>query len=333
MPRVGWASRLPYFASRGIHTDTEGILNACDHPPGAARAAQHGRRAAHPTRDTPSRSRSGYLCERGSERVSKISFQRRERRANREDRGGILLPSSAELSDSSASSALKKGIHRALLVALSLIALLLSSAITHAQQLSADDEKALLTRLREQRAQFPALTADFTEERTTHLLNKPIRGTGTIAFHAPGKFRREIKGASPSLTVCNGRELWIYYPNFSEAEHYTLGRKQFFDDSLAALTAGLNFQDVEKFFRISPAREGTGYRIVLTPKSSGLRRILTSLTVWMNADAVIEKTDATLPKGDRISTTYRNVRTLKTVDVKFDFAPPSGAHVSTPLGD
>ena len=47
-----------------------------------------------------------------------------------------------------------------------------------AQQLSADEERALLTKLREQRAQFPALTADFTEERTTHLLNKPIRGTG-----------------------------------------------------------------------------------------------------------------------------------------------------------
>ena len=202
-----------------------------------------------------------------------------------------------------------------------------------AQQLSADEERALLTKLREQRAQFPSLTADFTEERTTHLLNKPIRSTGTIAFHAPGKFRRELRGTSPSLTVCNGAELWIFYPNFSEAEHYTLGRKQFFDDSLAALTAGLNFDGVDKFFRISPAREGIGYRILLTPKSSSLRRILTSLTVWLNADAIVEKTDATLPKGDRISTTYRNVRTLRNTDAKFDFTPPPGAHVSTPLGE
>ena len=218
-------------------------------------------------------------------------------------------------------------------VASFLLSLIALAASAPAQQLSADEEKALITKLREQRAQFPAVTADFTEERTTHLLNKPIRGTGTIAFHAPGKFRRELKGSSPSLTVCNGTELWIFYANFNEAEHYTLGRKQFFDDSLAALTAGLNFQDVDKFFRIALAREGTGYRIVLTPKSSGIRRLLTSLTVWLNADAIIEKTDATLPKGDRISTTYRNVRAQKSVDAKFDFTPPSGAHVSTPLGD
>ena len=215
----------------------------------------------------------------------------------------------------------------------SLAALIFPTTVARAQQLSAEEEKGLLTKLRGQRAQFPALTAEFTEERTTHLLNKPIRGTGTIVFHAPGKFRRELKGTSPSLTVCNGAELWIFYPNFSEAEHYTLGRKQFFDDSLAALTAGLNFDGVDKFFRISPAREGTGWRILLTPKSSSLRRILTSLTVWLNADAIVEKTDATLPKGDRISTAYRNVRSLKTTDAKFDFTPPSGAHVSTPLGD
>ena len=214
-----------------------------------------------------------------------------------------------------------------------LLALILLTAVAAAQQLTADDEKALLARLRDQRAEFPALTASFTEERTTRLLNKPVRSTGTIAFHAPAKFRRELTGSSPSLTVCNGAELWIYYPNFSEAEHYTLGKKQFFDDSLAALTAGLNFQDVEKFFRISPAREGTGWRIVLTPKSAGVRRFMTSLTVWLNADALIEKTEATLPKGDRITTVYRNVRPQKSVEAKFDFTPPKGTHISTPLGD
>ena len=215
----------------------------------------------------------------------------------------------------------------------SLAALIHFAPIATAQQLSADDEKALLTKLREQRSQFPALTADFTEERTTHLLKTPIRSAGTIAFHAPNKFRRDLRGQSPSLTVCNGTELWIYYPAFKEAEHYTLGRKQFFDDSLAALNAGLNFQNVDKFFRIAPVREGTGYRIVLTPKSGGLRRLLTTLTVWMNADAVIEKSDAVLPKGDRISTTYRNVRMLKNVEAKFDFTPPSDARVSMPLGE
>ena len=53
--RVGWASRLPYFASRGIHPCVERNSFALGCPPGATRDARHGRRDAHPTRCTPSR--------------------------------------------------------------------------------------------------------------------------------------------------------------------------------------------------------------------------------------------------------------------------------------
>jgi hypothetical protein len=49
-------------------------------------------------------------------------------------------------------------------------------------------------KLQRHRAKFPSLTADFTEEKTTHLLNKPLIGNGTIAFQTPNKFRRELKG-------------------------------------------------------------------------------------------------------------------------------------------
>ena len=212
---------------------------------------------------------------------------------------------------------------------LSLLAAL--TPLACAQQLTPAEEKSLLAKLHEQREQFPALTAEFTEERTTRLLNKPLVGTGTIAFQAPNKFRRELKGQSPSLTVCNGSELWIHYPKFQEAEHYALGKRQFFDDSLAALTAGLNFQQVEKYFRVAASHDGSGYQIVLTPKSGSLRQILTSLTVSLNAEAIIEKTDAVLPKGEHVATSYKNVRPAKQSGAKFDFTPPADTHVSTPL--
>lgn len=217
----------------------------------------------------------------------------------------------------------------------SLIKFTLSLALApllHAQDLSADEQKAHVAKLQQHRAQNPALAADFTEEKTTHLLNKPITSNGTIAFQTPNKFRRELKGNSPSLTVCNGSELWIYYPNFKQAEHYTLGQRQSFDDNLAALTAGLNFTDVEKYFRLAAAKDGAATRITLTPKNSSLKRVLTTLTVWLDAEGTVQKTDSTLPKGDRIVTTFRNVRASKQSDAKFDYTPPADAQISTPLG-
>ena len=189
-----------------------------------------------------------------------------------------------------------------------------------------------MERLQAHRAKFPALTADFTEEKTTHLLNKPLISQGAIAFQTPNKFRRDIKGSSPSVTVSNGEKLWIYYPNFKEAELYTLGQRQFFDDSIAALTAGLNFDHVGDFYRYRAFRETDGYRVALSPKSGGLKRMVKELAVWVDDDFKIQKTEATLPKDDRVVTTYRNQRPTPLAASTFDFTPPADAHISQPLG-
>ncbi len=214
----------------------------------------------------------------------------------------------------------------------SLLLLLLLPTMLRAAALSPAETADLLEHLQEHREKFPSLTADFTEERATRLLNKPLKTEGTLAFHAPNKFRREVKGATPSLTVSDGRRLWIYYPNFKEAELYTLGQRAFFDDSIAALTAGLNFQHVAEFYRYEAAGEGSGFRIVLTPKTSGLKRMLQSLTVWVDRDYRIERTEVALPKGDRLVTQYRNQRPTPLPASTFEFTPPPGAHVSQPLG-
>src|SRR2546430_3965840 len=50
------------------------------------------------------------------------------------------------------------------------------------------------------------------------LMKKPILSAGKVWFQPPNKFRREVTGSSPSLTVSDGRQLWIYYPSFKSAE-------------------------------------------------------------------------------------------------------------------
>lgn len=210
--------------------------------------------------------------------------------------------------------------------------LLLSTLPARAADLSPAETQALMKNLQEHRAKFPSLSADFIEERTTHLLTKPLLSEGNIAFQVPNKFRREVTGNSPSLTVSNGQKLWIYYPNFKEAELYTLGQKAFFDDSIAALTAGLNFQRVEQFYTIKAAHEDHGYRFALTPRGPGLRHMVKELTVWVDDDFKIDRSETILPKGDRIVTTYKNQRPTPLSPSTFDFTPPAEAHISQPLG-
>jgi len=215
------------------------------------------------------------------------------------------------------------------LLILTFLALL---AAVRAADLPPAETQVLMKNLQEHRAKFPSLTADFVEEKTTHLLTKPLSSEGTISFQAPNKFRREVKGGSPSTTVTDGVKLWIYYPAFKEAELYTLGQRQVFDDSIAALTAGLNFQNVEKFYTFTAAREAAGYRLALTPRTGGLRRMVKELAVFVDADGKILRTEATLPKGDRVVTSYKNQRPTPLPASTFEFTPPTDAHVSQPLG-
>ena len=220
------------------------------------------------------------------------------------------------------------------IILLATLVLLVVSLPARSAELSAAESQALLRNLENQRAKFPSLTADFTEEKTSHLLTKPLKSSGTLAFSVPNRFRREVTGKSPSITVSNGQKLWIYYPAFKEAELYTLGQKAFFDDSIAALTAGLNFQNIEKFFTFKASRESAAsdYRIQLTPKSGGLKRMIKELAVWVDEDAKIQRTETTLPKGDRVVTTYKNLRATALPAGTFDFTPPGDANVSQPLG-
>ncbi len=126
---------------------------------------------------------------------------------------------------------------------------------------------ALLQQLRDLHAKQPDFQATFTEQRTSHLLNKPVTSEGTVYFSVPDKFRREVRTPSPSTTVSNGHTMWIYYPAFNEVELYTLGQRSFFDESLAALTAGLNFEHIDEYYNFTASREPTGYSLELTPKN------------------------------------------------------------------
>jgi outer membrane lipoprotein-sorting protein len=118
--------------------------------------------------------------------------------------------------------------------------------LLQADPLSPADVKALLARIREKRAAAPQVQADFQEEKTVHMLNKPITSSGKMWFQSPNKFRREAKGNSPSITVSDGQHLWIYYPKFKSAEHYTLGKRR-------ERRGHLSYYGHERAGRLSPA--------------------------------------------------------------------------------
>src|SRR6266487_6978343 len=168
--------------------------------------------------------------------------------------------------------------------------------------LSTSELKNLLARIRENRT----TQADFQEQRFLRLMKKPIVSSGSVWFQPPNKFRREVKGNSPSLTVSNGRQLWIYYPNFKSAERYPLGKGSPLDSTVAAINSALNLENIENTFQITAIKSEKGYELTLLPRTCSMKRVFRNLDLHINENLRVERTDMLLPNGDRIVTTYSN---------------------------
>jgi len=212
------------------------------------------------------------------------------------------------------------------------LVLVLCAPLLRAEPLSPPDLKTLLGRIREKRAAAPQLQADFQEEKNVKMLNKPIASSGKIWFQSPNKFRREAKGNSPSITVSDGQQLWIYYPKFHSAEHYSLGKHSPLDAGISAITASLNLENVEATYHISATKEPDGYSMQLLPRNPSMKRFLETFTIKINNELQVARTEMVQPNGDRIVTTYSNETRAPIPASTFEFTPPAGTEVTTPLG-
>jgi chaperone LolA len=202
------------------------------------------------------------------------------------------------------------------------------TCIATSAPLSESDLKNLLAGIRQNRT----TQADFQEQRVIRLMKKPIVSSGRIWFQPPNKFRREVKGTSPSITVSDGRQLWIYYPNFKSAERYPLGKGSPLDSTVAAINSALNLENIENTFQISAQKTEAGHELQLTPRTSSMKRVFQKLDLHINGALRVERTDMLLPNGDRIVTTYSNQTRAPVPGSSFEFTPPQGTEVSAPLG-
>ena len=215
---------------------------------------------------------------------------------------------------------------RALMYAM--LAIVPIAPMLSAAPLSEADLKNLLAGIRQNRT----TQADFQEERVMRLMKKPIVASGKIWFQPPNRFRREVKGSSPSITVSDGRQLWIYYPNFKSAERYPLGKGSPLDSTVAAINSALNLENIENTFQINATKSDKGYDLALLPRTASMKRVFQKLDLHINESLRVEQTDMLLPNGDRIVTSYSNQTRAPIPSSTFEFKPPAGTEVSTPLG-
>src|SRR5438477_10077745 len=170
------------------------------------------------------------------------------------------------------------------------VGLISLTSFASAEALSGAELKNLLARIREN----PITQANFQEQRVIRLMKKPLVNSGRVWFQPPNKFRREVKGNSPSLTVSDGQQLWIYYPNFKSAERYPLGKRSPLDSTVAAINSALNLENIENTFQITAAKIDKGYDLALIPRTASMKRVFQMLDLRINDNLQADSTNMLL---------------------------------------
>src|SRR5262249_41222787 len=130
----------------------------------------------------------------------------------------------------------------------------------------------------------------------------------------------------------NGRDLWIYYPNFKSTERYPLGKGSPLDATVTAINSALNLENIETSFNISATKSDKGPELALLPRTAAMKRVFQKLDLRINEKFRVERTDMLLPNGARIVTKYSNQTRTPIPPATFEFKPPAGTEVTTPLG-
>jgi outer membrane lipoprotein-sorting protein len=207
------------------------------------------------------------------------------------------------------------------------------ASLARANPMTSSEIDQLVQRLQATTNQQPSLQASFREERHLAMLKDPIVNEGKVWFTLPDKIRREIDGKTPSTTVIDGKKMSIYYPNYQQVEVYDLEKRPIIKDSLRALTAGLDFREIKGYFDLQGSKEGNKYRITLTPKTAAVRKLVQSIDLTIGEDLIPETVTVHNSKGEVFTSTYTNVRRENIPDSTFEFDPPPGTKVTTPLGN
>ena len=213
-----------------------------------------------------------------------------------------------------------------------LLVSLCSATVLRAAPLSQDEITDLVKRLETVYQNRTSLQANFREERHMAILKEPIVNQGKIWFTPPDKIRREISGNSPSTTVIDGKKMTIYYPNLKTAEQYDLEKRPVIRQSLEALTAGLNFNNVSDYYNIEGTKEDKDYVLNLAPKTASIRRLIKSLTLTILTDLTPQKVDFESPRGEKVFTVFSDVKRDPVPDSVYEFTAPAGTNVTNPFG-
>ena len=160
-----------------------------------------------------------------------------------------------------------------------------------------------LPELMRRMAASPGVEARFREIRELELLAAPLESRGRLYFVPPDRLARFTTEPAPSALIVDGERL-VYREG---DEDYDLSRNpaaRAFAENLMALFRG-DLERLESLYRTAFRADGTRWRLVLSPRSSPMDRVIASLTL-RGDDTGLEQVVLLDTDGNRTTTIFED---------------------------
>jgi outer membrane lipoprotein-sorting protein len=201
------------------------------------------------------------------------------------------------------------------------------------------DEKLwkLLTEIDARGGQVKDLKADFTQQKITPLLKKPLVSTGTILIKGSASLWNTVQ-PEPTVMRIDDREIRLLYPRQKVLEIYATDQRM---GSLAAspfprldvLKKHFTFERVPAKELEPSADDAKHVALRMQPLDAELRKHVDEVRVLLEvATGFVLKAQTTDADGDQIVLTFSNVRINGGVgDRELELSVPPGVKVTRPL--
>ena len=201
------------------------------------------------------------------------------------------------------------------------------------------DEKLwkLLVEIDARGAQVKDLKADFTQQKFTPLLKKPLTSTGTILIKGAASLWTTVQ-PEPTVMRIDDKQLQLLYPRQKVLEVYPTDQKM---ASLAAspfprldvLKKHFSFERLPVKDVDSSAKEGETLALRLHPLEPELRKHIDEVQVLLQVSTGFVLRATTIDSdGDRVVLSFSNIRINGGVpDRELELVVPPGVKVTHPL--
>jgi len=178
-------------------------------------------------------------------------------------------------------------------------------------------------------------TSNVTQTKTLKVFQQPIVSEARLCFSRPNLFRWEVVKPSFSLTVTDGKWLWMYYPEFQQAERYLVNDPRLGSNPIKALSAslGANPASLTNSCDVTVLSNAQFYRLDIVPRDTHEKKFLSRLVLdFDRTSSLITRTMMESPNGDRTENQFSSNKVNQALEAGlFQFEPPANVKVVSPF--